>query len=134
MLRLVVWGPRLLTQKIINGGAISTQRIVWRHEPAAAQRHSEDQATLVECMALRWGQRGTFTLTMCAEERCPPLPLTHSVHSPCMLSAYGDLKLPSVLLVIGEAVHQQPLLDELLPLGTLRLQVTVVVVGHDDAV
>lgn len=39
-----------------------------------------------------------------------------------------------VLLVVSEGIHQQPLLYELLPLGVLRLQVTVVVVGHDDAV
>lgn len=40
----------------------------------------------------------------------------------------------SVLLVIGECVHQQPLLYELLPLGILCLQVAVVVIGHYDAV
>lgn len=38
------------------------------------------------------------------------------------------------LHVIGKCVHQQPVLDELLPLGLLHLQVAVVVVGHDDAV
>lgn len=38
------------------------------------------------------------------------------------------------LLVIGKRVHQEPLLNELFPLGVLRLQVSVVVVGHDDSV
>lgn len=51
-----------------------------------------------------------------------------------MLSVCGDPKPPSALLVVSEGVHQQPLLYELFPLGILGLQVTVVVVGHDDAV
>lgn len=38
------------------------------------------------------------------------------------------------LHIVGERVHEQPLLDELPPLGILLLQVAVVVVGHDDAV
>lgn len=37
-------------------------------------------------------------------------------------------------LVIDEGVHEQPLLDEALPLGFLCLKVPVHVVGHDDAV
>lgn len=40
----------------------------------------------------------------------------------------------AALLVIGKGVHQQPFLDELLPLRVLRLQVSVVVVGHDDPI
>lgn len=39
-----------------------------------------------------------------------------------------------VLLVVDEAEHEQPLLDEPLPAGVLCLQVPVVVVGHDHAV
>lgn len=38
------------------------------------------------------------------------------------------------LHVIGERVHEQPLLDELLPLGVFHLQVTVIIIGHYDAV
>lgn len=60
-----------------------------------------------------------------------PLPL-HTPHTP--LHVYSGPKLLSDLLVVSERVHQQPLLYELLPLGVLRLQVTVVVVGHDDTV
>lgn len=37
-------------------------------------------------------------------------------------------------LVINEGVHEQPLLDEALPLRLLSLKVPVHVVGHDDAV
>lgn len=40
----------------------------------------------------------------------------------------------SCLLVIDKRVHQQPLIDELLPLGFLVGQVPVVVIGHDDPV
>lgn len=36
--------------------------------------------------------------------------------------------------VVSEGVHQQPLLDEPLPLWLLGLQVAVVVIGDDDAV
>lgn len=71
------------------------------------------------------------------QHRCPfstaPLPLTESVHVPVCRPVFWP-KQPSVLLVIDEAVHQQPLLYELLPLGILRLQVAIVVVGHDDTV
>lgn len=46
-----------------------------------------------------------------------------------------DRKPASVsILVIDEAVHQEPFLNELLPLWFLVLQVPVVVVGDDDAV
>lgn len=38
------------------------------------------------------------------------------------------------VLVINERVHEEPLLDEALPLWLLPLQVTVGVIGHDDAV
>lgn len=41
---------------------------------------------------------------------------------------------PAHLHIVGERVHEQPFLDELLPLGILQLQVAVVIVGHDDAV
>lgn len=37
-------------------------------------------------------------------------------------------------LVINKGVHEQPLLDEALPLRLLPLEVPVHVVGHDDAV
>ena len=36
--------------------------------------------------------------------------------------------------VINKRVHEEPVLDEALPLRLLALQVTVRVVGHDDAV
>lgn len=38
------------------------------------------------------------------------------------------------LLVIYKGIHEKPLVDELLPLGLLISQVSVVVVGDDDAV
>jgi len=38
------------------------------------------------------------------------------------------------LLIVDEGVHEQPLVDALPPLGPLRLQVLVRVVGHDHAV
>lgn len=79
-----------------------------------------------------WAKKGTFTPTSVQKG-------AHLFHfllctRPCMLPGCGDLVLPSVLLVISECIHQQPLLYELLPLGVLHLQVTVVVVGHNDAV
>lgn len=37
-------------------------------------------------------------------------------------------------LVVDEGIHEQPLVDELLPLRLLVSQVSVVVVGDDDAV
>lgn len=38
------------------------------------------------------------------------------------------------LLVIDKGIHEQPLIDELLPLWFLICQVSVVIVGDDDAV
>lgn len=38
------------------------------------------------------------------------------------------------LVVIDKRIHEQPLVDELLPLGLLVSQVSVVIVGDDDAV
>lgn len=37
-------------------------------------------------------------------------------------------------LVVDEGIHEQPLLDEALPLGLLSLQVSIHVVGDHDAV
>ncbi len=38
------------------------------------------------------------------------------------------------LLVVHKGIHEQPLIDELLPLGLLISQVSVVVIGDNDAV
>lgn len=37
-------------------------------------------------------------------------------------------------LVINKGVHEQPLLDEALPLGLFSLKVPVHVIGHNDAI
>lgn len=96
MLQLVVRSPRFLAQEVFDGGSVSAQRIVRRHEPA-------ETAAGVTFLGSR------HTVVPAANVR-------------------------SALLVVGKGVHQQPLLDELLPLGVLSLQVSVVVVGHDNAV
>lgn len=56
-------------------------------------------------------------------------------HHPTAMT-YGFLNhvVEQDLLVVNERVHEEPLLDEALPLWLLPLQVTVGVVGHDDAV
>lgn len=48
-----------------------------------------------------------------------------------------NLKVPRLvpfLLVIHKGIHEQPLVDELLPLGLFISKVSVVVVGDDDAI
>lgn len=40
----------------------------------------------------------------------------------------------SYLLVIDKGIHEQPLIDELLPLRLLISQVSVIIIGHNDAV
>lgn len=108
MLQLVFWGPVLFPQKVIYGGTVSAQRIIWRHEPAKTQPEA--------------GALFLFS------------PLIHQTLYEYMLSVYGDLKLPSALLVVNKAVHEQPFFYELFPLRILGLQVPVVVIGHNDAI
>lgn len=43
-------------------------------------------------------------------------------------------KMQQHLLVIDERVHQKPLLYKTLPLRTLSLQISVSVIGYNDAV
>lgn len=38
------------------------------------------------------------------------------------------------LLVIHKGIHEQPLIDELLPLGLFISEISVVVIGDDDAI
>lgn len=65
---------------------------------------------------------------------CVFSPLLYTKLYKYMLSVCGDLKLTSALLVVNEAVHEQPFFYELFPLRILGLQVPVVVIGHNDAV
>lgn len=97
MLQLVFWGPLLFPQKVIYGGTVSAQRIVWRHEPAKTQPEAD----------------ALFLYT----------PIIH--HS---------VQICAALLVVNEAVHEQPFFYELFPLRILSLQVPVVVIGNNDAV
>lgn len=54
----------------------------------------------------------------------------------CCLSKYRFLLRSSTenSLVVDKGIHEQPLVDESLPLRLLSLKVPVHVVGHDDAV
>ena len=45
-LQFVVWAPRLLQQEVIDAGAVSPQRIIWRHEPAAGNAPCYFQSAL----------------------------------------------------------------------------------------
>lgn len=111
MLQLVLWSPRLPAQKVIDGRSVPAQWIVWRHKPTEPELSQTfpgvgDDAVCVLLRVACWNRTTDWWLF-------PALP---------------------VLLVVDEAEHEQPLLDEPLPSGVLRLQVPIVVVGHDHPV
>lgn len=70
VLLLVVWGPRLLPQEIINGGTVSALRIVWRHEPAQ-HRNTVGSGDGSSSSGVRLGQKRNLHSNQCAERGTP---------------------------------------------------------------
>lgn len=85
-------------QKVVQGGSMSSQRVIRRHKPT--QKHCE------------LNQIGLSNN------------LIYAVKT----------KMQWHLLVIDERIHQKPLLYKTLPLRTFSLQISVSVVGNNDAV